>query len=104
MRIPTRFQRRRGRKRIVAPVGSAIVPRSEPQPDRTLVKAVARAWRWRSDEGIPTVDDIGAEYPESYVRRSPSSAAPDYRRVPFCLPGGMELNDVGDRAPSREMG
>jgi len=42
-----RFQRRGGRKRIVAPDGSEIVPNSKPQPDGTLVKAVARAWRWQ---------------------------------------------------------
>jgi hypothetical protein len=29
--IPMRFQRRGGRKRIVAPEGSAIVPTTEPQ-------------------------------------------------------------------------
>jgi hypothetical protein len=42
VRIPMRFQRRRGRKRIVAPDGSAIVPTNKPQPDGTLVKALAR--------------------------------------------------------------
>jgi hypothetical protein len=47
VRIPMRFQRRGGRKRIVAPDGSAIVPSSKPQPDGTLVKALARAWRWQ---------------------------------------------------------
>jgi hypothetical protein len=46
VRIPMRFQRRGGRKRIVAPDGSAIVPAPNPQPDGTLVKALARAWRW----------------------------------------------------------
>ena len=53
VRIPTRFQRRGGRKRIVAPDGSAIVPSSKPQPDGTLIKALARAWRWQRmlDEG-----------------------------------------------------
>ena len=30
---------------MVAPDGSAIVPSSKPQPDGTLVKAFARAWR-----------------------------------------------------------
>jgi hypothetical protein len=40
-----RFQRQGGRKRIVAPDGSAIVPSSKPQPDGTLVKAIARACR-----------------------------------------------------------
>jgi hypothetical protein len=47
VRIPMRFQHRGGRKRIVAPDGSAIVPTSKPQPDGTLVKALARAWRWQ---------------------------------------------------------
>jgi hypothetical protein len=42
-----RFHRRGGRKRIVAPDGSGIVPTSKPQPDSTLVKALARAWRWQ---------------------------------------------------------
>jgi hypothetical protein len=44
VRIPMRFQRRSGRKRIVAADGSQIVPASKPQPDGTLVKALARAW------------------------------------------------------------
>jgi hypothetical protein len=47
VRIPMRFQRRGGRKRIVAPDGSEIVPSSKRQPDGTLVKALARAWRWQ---------------------------------------------------------
>jgi hypothetical protein len=47
VRIPMRFQRCGGRKRIVAPDGSAIVPTSKPQPDGTLVKALARAHRWQ---------------------------------------------------------
>jgi hypothetical protein len=47
VRIPMRFQRRGGRKRMVAPDGSEIVPTSKPQPDGTLVKALARALRWQ---------------------------------------------------------
>jgi hypothetical protein len=49
MRIPMRFQRRGGRKRIVAPDGSELAPISKPQPDGTLVNvasaAVAKAAR-----------------------------------------------------------
>jgi hypothetical protein len=41
------FQRRGGRKRIVAPDGSEIAPTNKPQADGTLVKALARAWRWQ---------------------------------------------------------
>jgi hypothetical protein len=43
VRIPMRFQRRGGRKRIVAPDGSAIVSSSKPQPDGTLVNAASAA-------------------------------------------------------------
>jgi hypothetical protein len=56
------FQRRGGRKRIVAPDGSELAPNSNPQPDGTLVKALARAWRWQRmlDEGVyTTVSEIG---------------------------------------------
>jgi hypothetical protein len=69
-----RFQRRGGRKRIVAPHGSAIVPSSKPQPDGTLVKALARAWRWQRmlDERVYTsVSEIGdtENISKSYVSR-----------------------------------
>jgi hypothetical protein len=71
--IPMRFQRRGGRKRIVAPDGSELAP-TKPQPDGTLVKALARAWRWQRmlDEGAyATVSDIGdaENISKSYVSR-----------------------------------
>jgi hypothetical protein len=74
VRIPMRFHRRGGRKRIVAPDGSAIVPSLKPQPDGTLVKALARAWRWQRllDQGVYTsVSEIGdaENISESYVSR-----------------------------------
>jgi hypothetical protein len=74
VRIPMRFQHRGGRKRIVAPDGSEIVPSSKPQPDGTLVKALARAWRWQRmlDEGVYTsVSEIGdaEDISKSYVSR-----------------------------------
>ena len=54
VRIPMRFQRRGGRKRIVAPDGNELAPATKPRPDGTLVKALARAWRWQRmlDEGL----------------------------------------------------
>jgi hypothetical protein len=74
VRIRMRFQRRGGRKRIITPDGSKIVPTSKPQPDGTLVKAVARAWRWQKllDEGVYTsVSEIGdfENISKSYVSR-----------------------------------
>jgi hypothetical protein len=74
VRIPMRFQRRGGRKRIVAPDGSELAPSSKPQPDGTLTKALARAWQWQRmlDEGVYTsVSDIGdaENISKSYVSR-----------------------------------
>ena len=68
-----RFQRRGGRKRIVAPDGSELPPNSNSQPDSTLVKALARTWRWQRmlDEGVYTsVSEIGdaENISKSYVR------------------------------------
>jgi hypothetical protein len=62
------------RKRIVAPDGSGIAPTTKPQPDGTLVEALARVWRWHRmlEEGVyGTVSEIGdAEHiSKSYVSR-----------------------------------
>jgi hypothetical protein len=74
LRIPMCCQRRGGRKRIVAPDGSAIVPSSNPRPDGSLVKALARAWRWQrqlDQEVYSSVSDIGdaENISKSYVSR-----------------------------------
>jgi hypothetical protein len=74
VRIPMRFQRRGGRKRIVAPDGSELTPTSKPQPEGTLVKALARAWRWQRmlDDGVhASVSEIGdaENISKSYVSR-----------------------------------
>jgi ParB-like chromosome segregation protein Spo0J len=74
VRIPMRFQRRGGRKLIVAPDGSELAPTSKPQPDGALLKALARAWRWQRmlDDGTyTTVSEIGdaENISKSYVSR-----------------------------------
>ena len=68
------FQRRGGRKRIVAPDGSELALASKPQPDGTLVKALVRAWRWQRmlDDGVYAwVSEIGdaENISRSYVSR-----------------------------------
>lgn len=50
VKVPIAFKRRRGRKRIVAPDGTELVPASSPpagELDSALVKAIARAHRWQ---------------------------------------------------------
>ena len=47
--IPMRLARRGGRKLIIAPEGAETASRPCPQrPDRTLIKAIARAHRWKA--------------------------------------------------------
>ena len=74
VRIPMRFQRRGGRKRIVAPDGSELAPATKSQPDGALLKALARAWRWQRmlDQGVCcSVSEIGdaENISKSYVSR-----------------------------------
>ena len=46
VRVPLTSRRRGGRKQVVTPDG-AIWATSKPQVDNTLVKAIARAHRWK---------------------------------------------------------
>ena len=57
--IPLTFRKRGGRKRVVTPDGAEWAPR--PRVDNAMVKALARAFRWRKmlDEGIfGTLEDL----------------------------------------------
>jgi hypothetical protein len=57
--VPMTFRKRGGRKRVVTPDGSEWAPR--PQVDNAMVKALARAFRWRKqlDEGVyGTLEDL----------------------------------------------
>ena len=57
--IPMTFRKRGGRKLVVTPDGAAWAPR--PRVDSAMVKALARAFRWRKmlDEGVyATLEDL----------------------------------------------
>jgi hypothetical protein len=57
--IPITFRKRGGRKLVVTPDGADWAPR--PRVDNAMVKALARAFRWRKllDEGAhSTVEDL----------------------------------------------
>jgi hypothetical protein len=65
---------RRAASASSAPDGSESAPAAKPQPDGTLIKALAWAWRWPRmlDEGIHTsVSEIGdaENISKSYVSR-----------------------------------
>jgi ABC-type nitrate/sulfonate/bicarbonate transport system substrate-binding protein len=52
--VPISFRRSGGRKTIVAPDGTLVAPERGKATDRTLIKALARAWRWQKllDDGV----------------------------------------------------
>ena len=57
--IPLTFRKRGGRKRVVTPDGAEWAPR--PRVENAMVKALARAFRWRKmlDEGVyGTIEDL----------------------------------------------
>ncbi len=57
--IPLTFRKRGGRKRVVTPDGAEWAPR--PRVDNAMVKALARAFRWRKmlDEGAyGTIEEL----------------------------------------------
>ena len=57
--IPMVFKKRGGRKLVVTPDGAEWAPR--PRVDNAMVKALARAFRWRKmlDTGVhATMDDL----------------------------------------------
>jgi len=76
VRVPMAFRKRGGRKRVVAPDGQDLVPaaRRPERIDSTLVKALARAFRWRrmlESGAVATVTEIAARerINASYVSR-----------------------------------
>jgi hypothetical protein len=68
--IPLTFRKRGGRKLVVTPDGAPWAPR--PRVDNAMVKAMARAFRWRKmlDTGVyATIEDLATakRLPPSYV-------------------------------------
>ena len=47
VRLPMTFEKKGGRKRVIAPDGDTAWAPAKPKIDDTLVKALARAFRWR---------------------------------------------------------
>ena len=109
VRIPMRFQRRGGRKVIVAPDGSAAWAPATPKPDNTLIRALARAHRWKrllesgtcaSVAEIAHADKVNSSYVSRILRLT--LLAPDI--VEAILEGrqpeGMMLADLMSPIPA----
>ena len=70
--VPMTFRKRGGRKLVVTPDGAEWAPR--PRIDNAMVKALARAFRWRKlldESAYATLDDLAKakDVAPSYVSR-----------------------------------
>jgi hypothetical protein len=77
VRVPMAFVKRGGRKVVISPDGISVAPTSRPRVDNTMVKALARAFRWRklletgafaTVEEIATAEKINASYVSRVLR------------------------------------
>ena len=74
VRVPTTFRKRGGRKQVIAPDGHPSWAPPRARIDNTMIKALARAFRWRRllEAGrFGTIKEIAAaeKINESYVSR-----------------------------------
>jgi hypothetical protein len=109
VRVPISFRRRGGRKIVVAPDGANVTTDSaRPRVDSALVKAIARAFRWREmlEKGaFATIAEVAAaeKINESYLGRilRLTLLAPDI--VEAVLngrhPAAIQLEDLLGRFP-----
>ena len=109
VRIPMTWKRRGGRKVIVAPDGGDAWAPAKPRPDETLIRALARAQRWKAmleDRRYRSAGDLAeAEgVTRSFVNRllRLTLLAPDI--VEAILDGrqpkGMQLEELTRTMPS----
>src|SRR5262245_15269634 len=74
VRVPLTFNKRGGRKLVLSPNGGTAIAATRPRVDNTMVKALARAFRWRKlleTGALATVEEIAAteKINASYVGR-----------------------------------
>ncbi len=74
VRVPMTFRKRGGRKQVIAPDGHPSWAPPRTRIDNTMIKALARAFRWRrmlETGAVVTIRDIAAreKIKESYVGR-----------------------------------
>ena len=96
--VPMTFRRRGGRKLVVSPDGTVLTPATAPPViDGTLLKAVARAFRWRKllDAGVyGSIKDIAAK------EKIDPSYVGDVLRLTLLTPDIIEMILDGRQPPA----
>jgi hypothetical protein len=109
VRIPMTWKRLGGRKAIIAPDGSAAWAPAKPRPDETLIRALARAHRWkwmledtayRSAAEIAEVEKVTRSFVNRLLRLT--LLAPDIQEaiIDGRQPKGMQLEELTGLMPS----
>lgn len=107
--IPMKWKRRGGRKVIIAPNGSDAWALARPRRDETLIRALARAHRWkrlleegtcRSAEEIAEAEKIDRSFVNRLLRLT--LLAPDIQEAILDgrQPNGMQLEELVRGMPS----
>ncbi|MBX3516797.1 MAG: hypothetical protein KF815_07635 [Rhodospirillales bacterium] len=106
--IPMQWKRRGGRKVIIAPDGGDAWAPAKPRPDETLIRALARAHRWKRmlEEGThASVSEIAEaeKIDRSFVNRllRLTLLAPDIQEAILDgrQPKGMQLEELTRAMP-----
>lgn len=107
--IPMEWKRRGGRKVIIAPDGGDAWALAKPRPDETLIRALARAHRWKrllEEETYRSAGEIAdaENITRSYITRllSLTLLVPDIQEAILDgrQPKGMQLEELTRTFPS----
>lgn len=106
--IPMTLRRRNGRREIILPQNPDGTAAPQPEPNRTLVLALARAWHWQEmlDSGdVSSVDELAKQLRlgSTYVARilKLTSLAPDLVEAILAgeEPDGLSLRSLSADLP-----
>jgi len=106
--IPMTFRRRKGRREIILPQNADCTAAPRPEPNRTLVLALARAWRWQEmlDRGdVGSVDELaqrlrlGATYVARTMRLTALSPELSEAVLAGEEPDGLSLRSLSGNIP-----
>jgi hypothetical protein len=110
VRIPMKWKRHGGRKVIIAPDGGDAWAPAKPQPDKSLIRALARAHRWkrmleecryRSAGELAEVEGVTRSFFNRLLRLT--LLAPDIQEaiIDGRQPKGMQLEELTRMMPTR---